>query len=208
VSRRLWRRGTGTLPAASPSQGKADTSAPRPGPRRNGRRRLAITVVIVVIAICPSTARLFIWPDQGMPTQVSAIVMLNGTGDRLDTALRLAWQHRAPFVVISRGSPVYGHGSVCAPAIPGVKVICFDPSPSTTRGEAEFVGRLARQYHWRSVVLVTTTPQDSRARLRVERCFAGPVYVVTAALPWSSWPYEIVYEWGATVKALVFQRSC
>ena len=96
--------------------------------------------------------------------------MMNGTGDRLNTALRLAWQHRARFVVISRGSPVYGHGSDCAPAIAGVKVICFDPSPSTTRGEAEFLGRLARQYHWKSVVLVTTTPQDSRARLRAERC--------------------------------------
>ena len=165
-------------------------------------------LVTVVIAMSAATARLFIWPVQGMPTQVSAIVMMNGTGDRLDTALRLAWQHRAPFVVISRGSPDYGHGSVCAPAIPEVKVICFDPSPSTTRGEAEFLGRLARQYHWQSVVLVTTTPQDSRARLRVERCFAGPVYVITASLPWTSWPYEIAYEWAATVKALIFERSC
>jgi hypothetical protein len=58
------------------------------------------------------------------------------------------------------------------------------------------------------VVLVTTTPQDSRARLRVERCFTGPVYVVTASLAWYAWPYEIAYEWVATIKALVFQRSC
>jgi hypothetical protein len=165
-------------------------------------------LVTVVIAMSAATARLFIWPVQGMPTQVSAIFMMNGTGDRLDTALRLASQHRARFLVISRGSPVYGHGSVCAPTIPGVKVICFDPSPSTTKGEAEFLGRLARQYHWKSVVLVTTTPQDSRARLRAERCFAGPVYVVTASLSWTTWPYEIAYEWAATVKALVFERSC
>jgi len=34
-----------------------------------------------------ATARLFIWPDRGMPAHVSAIVMLNGPGDRLDTAL-------------------------------------------------------------------------------------------------------------------------
>ena len=134
--------------------------------------------------------------------------MLNGPGDRLDTALDLAWQHRAPFVVISRGSQYWGHGSICAPAIPHVKVICFDPSPATTRGEAEFVGRLARKYRWTSVVLVTTVPQDTRARLRVERCFTGRVYVVTTSLPLSTWPYEIAYEWGATVKALVFQRSC
>jgi hypothetical protein len=143
-----------------------------------------------------------------MPAQVSAIVMLNGPGDRLDTALALAWQHRAPFVVISRGSPAFGHGGDCAPRIPREKIICFDPNPSTTKGEAEFVGRLARKYRWRSLVLVTSTPQDSRARLRVERCFAGPVYVVTVSPPRSSWPYEIAYEWAATVKAVAFQRTC
>jgi hypothetical protein len=169
---------------------------------------VAVTLIVSVLAVSAATARLFIWPDQGMPPQVSAIVMLNGTGNRLNTALDLAWKHRAPFVVISRGSPAFGHGSVCAPPIPNVKVMCFDPRPSTTGGEAEFAGRLAGKYHWQSVVLVTTTPQDSRARLRVERCFTGPVYVVTASLAWYAWPYEIAYEWVATIKALVFQRSC
>ena len=87
-------------------------------------------------------------------------------------------------------------------------VICFNPDPAHTSGEAEFVGRLARKYRWQSVALVTITPQDSRARLRVERCFAGPVYVMTAPLSLSAWPYQIAYEWGALVKALIFQRSC
>jgi hypothetical protein len=161
-----------------------------------------------VIALGAATARLFIWPDRGMPARVSAIVMLNGPGDRLDTALDLAWQHRAPFVVISRGSPYWGHGSICAPRIPRVKVICFEPNPATTKGEAEFVGQLARKYRWQSVALVTITPQDTRARLRVERCFAGPVYVMTAPMSLSGWPSQIAYEWGAFVKALVFQRGC
>ena len=172
------------------------------------RRKLAGVLVIALIAFVAATARLLIWPDQGMPAQVSAIVMLNGPGDRLDTALDLAWRQRAPFVVIARGSRYWGHGSICAPQMPHVTVICFDPSPATTRGEAEFLGRLAQKYHWRSVALVTTTAQDSRARLRVERCFTGPVYVVTTSLPLSSWPYQIAYEWGALVKALIFQRSC
>lgn len=209
MSRYPWRR---SLDADSPPTGipvGSSGSSGRTRRRQSKRRRLlAVVLITTLIAVSAVTARMFIWPDRGMPTRVSAIVMLNGTGDRLNTALGLAWQHRAPFVVISRGSPEFGHGSDCAPAIPDVKVICFDPSPATTRGEAEFMGRLARKYHWQSVVLVTTTPQDSRARLRVERCFAGPVYVMTAHLPLSSWPYEIAYEWAATVKALIFQRSC
>ena len=89
-------------------------------------------------------------------------------------------------------------------------LICFHPSPGTTQGEAEFAGRLARKYHWRSIAVVTITPQDSRARLRLERCFAGPVYVVTVPidLHQTTWPYQIAYEWGALAKALILQRSC
>ena len=181
----------------------------RPSSRQGKYRRKAVAVLVLgAIVLGVATARLFIWPDRGMPAHVSAIVMLNGPGDRLDTALDLAWQHRAPFVVISRGSSYWGHGSICAPRIPRVTVICFNPDPAHTRGEAEFVGRLARKYRWQSVALVTITPQDSRARLRVERCFAGPVYVMTAPLSPSAWPYQIAYEWGALVKALIFQRSC
>ena len=155
-----------------------------------------------------TTACLFVWPQQGMPSRVDAIVMLNGSGDRPDTALSLAWAHRAPSVVISRGSPYWGRGSVCAPKIPRVKVTCFDPNPATTRGEAEFAGLLAKRYRWHSIVLVATTPQDTRARLQVGRCFTGKIYVINAPLPPSEWPYSITYEWGATLRALLLHRNC
>jgi uncharacterized SAM-binding protein YcdF (DUF218 family) len=179
------------------------------GPRRPRRRRLLIGVAALLLAaFAAATARLFVWPERGMPARVDAIVMLNGPGNRLPTALSLAWAHRAPVLVVSRGSPYWARGSGCAPAIPGVRVICFAPDPATTQGEAEFAGLLARRYHWRSIVLVTTTPQDTRARLRVQRCFPGSVYVMTAHLPAYDWPYALVYEWGATLKALLLQRSC
>jgi hypothetical protein len=167
-----------------------------------------VAVLIMLAGFSFATLRLFVVPQQGMPKHVDAIVMLNGRGDRLDTALDLAWTHRAPMIVISRGSRYWGHGSVCAPKMPGVRVICFDPDPATTRGEAEFAGRLAGQYGWRSIVLVATTPQDTRARLRVGRCFKGKIYVINAPLPAWDWPWAIVYEWGATIKALFLQTSC
>jgi hypothetical protein len=143
-----------------------------------------------------------------MPARVSAIVMFNGPGDRLGTALGLAFAHRASTVVIARGSSYWGHGSVCAPTIPRVKVICFVPAPETTRGEAEYAGDLARRYHWHSIVLVATTPQNTRARLRLGRCFGGKIYVVDAPLPRHEWLQAIAYEWGAMTKALFFQRRC
>jgi hypothetical protein len=132
--------------------------------------------------------------------------MLDGPGNVLDVAVRLAAQHRAPYLVVSQGT-VASHDP-CPGKIQGVKLICFNAVPANTQGEAEFVGRLATMYHWHSLAVVAITPQAVRARLRVERCFAGQVYVVTAPLARTSWPYQIAYQWGALVKALVVQRSC
>jgi uncharacterized SAM-binding protein YcdF (DUF218 family) len=173
--------------------------------RSRGRRALA-AVIAVFIAFSALTARLLVWPAEGMPARVSAIVMLAGPGDRLPVALRLAREHRAPMLVVSRGW--HGYGGPCPAPVPGVKLICFEADPGNTRGEAEFTGRLARQYHWNSVVLVTTRTQDTRARLVMGRCFGGPVYVITAPLARSDWPYEIAYGWGALAKALVLNRAC
>jgi hypothetical protein len=161
---------------------------------------------VLSLIIAAATARLFVWPEQGMPTRVDAIIMLNSRGDPAATALRLARQHRAAVLVVSQGTRASHYA--CPRPVPGVRLVCFHPSPATTQGEAEFAGRLAHRYHWRSVAVVTIRPQASRARLRMERCFAGRVYVATTALPLADWPYQIAYEWAATVKALVLQRDC
>jgi hypothetical protein len=165
------------------------------------------TLGALVLVFAVATARLFVWPDRGMPARVSAIVMLDAPGgDVLKAAVDLARQHRAAYLVISLGTPDSGYR--CPRPVPRVKLICFNPNPATTQGEAEFVGRLATQHHWRSVAVVTITPQDSRARLRLERCFHGPVYVQTVPVSLTYWPYQIAYQWGALIKALVVQRRC
>ena len=167
---------------------------------------MLVVAVLMVLVVGGATARLFIWPVQGMPPHVSAIVMLAGPGDRLDTALQLARARRAGMLVVSRGHQ--GYGGPCPRKIPGITLICFEPRPPTTQGEARYVGRLAKRYRWQSIVLVTIRAQDTRARIRVGRCFSGQIYVMTAPLPTSAWPYEVAYEWGALFKALVLQRSC
>jgi hypothetical protein len=183
------------------------TPAVRVSPRGGKRLRKALMLLVMVLVVfCVATARLFVWPDQGMPSRVDAIVMLDSPGHPLNAALRLATQHRAPFLVVSQGTPA--SRDPCPRPVPGVTLICFNPEPPTTQGEAEFVGRLAGKHHWHSIAVVAITPQDSRARLRVARCFPGRVYVVTAPIRLSIWPYQIAYEWAALVKALVVQRSC
>ena len=196
---------TNEVPDAS--AGTVDDRAPR---RRRRRIVVIATIAAVVLAFCGLTARLFIFPASGMPARVDAIVMMAGPGNRYSTALNLAYQHRARVLVISTGNDHGPGGPIgpCGPPVPGVRVICFNPSPDTTQGEAEYAARLARQYHWHSIALVTITPQDSRARLRMERCFGGHVYVMPAPIRLRLWPYELAYEWGATIKALTISRSC
>ena len=181
----------------------------RPARRRGLVWRLVIGLAIVVGGLAVATAHWFVWPpQQAAPTHVDAIVMLNGPGDRLTTALDLAWAHRAPMIVISRGSQYWGHGSVCAPKIPRVTVICFDPNPATTRGEEEFAARLDKRYHWQSIILVAIKPQDTPARIWAGRCFSGKTYVINASLPTSDWPYQIAYQWGSTIKAFFQPGNC
>lgn len=184
------------------SSGPADG---RPAPAWYKRRVLACAIALVA-TFGLVTARLFVYPAQGMPDRVSAIVMLAGPGDRLPVALQLTREHRAPVLVISQGWQ--GYGGPCPPATPGVKLICFDPNPGDTRGEAKAIAWLAKRYHWSSIVLVTSRTQDTRARIIVGRCFGGSIYVITAPLPLGSWPYQIAYGWGALVKSLVLYRGC
>jgi hypothetical protein len=175
--------------------------------RRTRGRKLLITVAALLVLVLAATARLIVWPVQGMPARVSAIVALDSPGQPLDVAFRLAGQHRAAFLVVSQGRPVAR--DPCPPPVPGVTLICFTPNPATTRGEAEFVGRLARKYHWQSIAVVAITPQASRARLRFRRCFPGHVHVVTVRrVRPGRWAYEIGYEWAALSKAFLFQQAC
>src|ERR1700734_3578247 len=134
-------------------------------------RRAFVALAAVIIALSVLTARLFVWPAQGMPAQVSAIVMLAGPGDRLPVALQLAREHRAPVLVVSRGW--MGYGGPCPPPIAGVRTLCFNPDPGNTRGEAEYVGALARRNDWRSLIVVAIRPQAVRAQLLFSRCFNG-----------------------------------
>jgi uncharacterized SAM-binding protein YcdF (DUF218 family) len=177
--------------------------------RFTGRRWRVTGVAILVplVVFCALSARLFVFPDTGMPARVDAIVVLGGDGDRLDFGMQLAGDDRAPYLVLSTGLPWIPPG-ICAKHTGPSTVICFRPDPDTTRGEAEEAARLAKRYGWRSMVLVTTRDQVWRAHLRFQRCYAGTIYGVDSPVPWYHWPYAIAYQWAGTVKAEVFQRGC
>lgn len=179
-------------------------------PRRLRSRRVQLTLAAVSVlcaAFCLVSALLFVFPKTGMPARVDAIVVLGGGGDRLGLGMRLAQEDKASYLVLSRGLPWIPPG-MCAGHVGPAKVICFKPNPPTTQGEAEDASRIARNYGWTSMVLVTTEDQVWRAHLRFERCFSGEIDGVAAPIPWYSWPYAVLYQWAGTVKAEINQRGC
>ncbi|HET6532831.1 MAG TPA: hypothetical protein VFH03_19765 [Actinoplanes sp.] len=174
------------------------------------KRRFLVAVAVLLIGLGVVTDRMFIHPRLApLPPSVDAIIELGGAGmaGRDSLALELARRGHAPFLVQSTLADAVGT-SRCLPPVPAVTVLCFHAEPNTTRGEARWIADEANRRHWRSVVLVTTPDQAWRARLRTTRCFDGEVYVATAPLPWYEWPRQIPYQWAATAKALILERSC
>jgi uncharacterized SAM-binding protein YcdF (DUF218 family) len=167
-------------------------------------RRLLTAVLLLVVVFIGFTARLFIWPDLNTPTHADAIVVLGGAGNRVGEGVALADRGIAPLLVLS----LYP-GEQCPPSTRRTTIRCFHANPLSTRGEARATEHLARQLHLHRIILVVTTPQATRARLRVGRCFPGQIEVVGVS-PGGvrGWLVALAYEWGALFKALVLQPSC
>ncbi|MET0862965.1 MAG: YdcF family protein [Nakamurella sp.] len=92
---------------------------------------------------------------------------------------------------------------------PGGDIICISPEPFTTQGEAAALGTMATQYGWHSAIVITRTTHVVRARMYLQRCFAGDLAVIDSGEPSSltTWGYEYLYQTGAFVKSLT-ERGC
>jgi uncharacterized SAM-binding protein YcdF (DUF218 family) len=165
-------------------------------------------LVLAFAAVCAMTLRLFVFPDLNTPAPSDAIVVLGGqSAQGSEEGIRLAQQGFAPTLAFSV-SPSR-HCPYRLRAVPDVNILCFVADPATTQGEARSIARFAADLHWHRIIVVMPTPQASRARLRIGRCFAGQILEVGMA-PSGAWGWtrEIVYEWGAMFKAVVLQPSC
>jgi hypothetical protein len=171
---------------------------------------MAWAVAAVILGgVSVLAARLFVWPDlPALPQRADVIVQLGGPGNRRTVALDLVRQGRAPLVAISVSSDEVNTSWCYNGRLRDVPVLCFQPEPFSTRGEARAIAEMAARYRWHSVILVTTPDQAWRATVRVSRCFGGDVFVATARLPWYLWPTQIVYQVGATAKAYTIETSC
>jgi len=174
--------------------------------RSTRRRKVLILVVLLLVLFLLATARLFLWPPSNSPSPANAVVSLSGPWEhRASSAFALAHQGFSKIVVVSLGN---NNRDLCPPAPPHIQVICFRPNPVDTRGEAEFVARLVARRHWRKIIIIPERSQTTRARLLFERCTNVSMEFVPVQDPSSRLPFDLLYEWGALMKALVLKPSC
>jgi uncharacterized SAM-binding protein YcdF (DUF218 family) len=186
----------------------------RPG-RGNSRRwlrRVLVGCLLLLLVWLIGGYFVIVHPVTDRPTRVDAILVLGppDVDGRVIEALALAQQHDATNLVISVTSDAQYHAKhACTEGITGLHVTCFQPHPRTTQGEAEEIGRLARAHGWTKIIVVTSTYHVSRARVIVDRCMPGQVFMVAAPGHPSlgQWAYQYLYQTGAFVKAML-NRHC
>lgn len=137
----------------------------------------------VFLALSLLGAVLFVWPPRQAPGHADAVVVLAGArAPRLAEGLALVKRGIAPVLVVSDGWGLawVEANRLCAGRRAPVPVVCFRPSPYSTRGEAQAFTRLATQRGWHSVIVVTSRYHTERARIIFQRCFKGAITMAGA----------------------------
>ncbi|MHB8059709.1 MAG: YdcF family protein [Gaiellaceae bacterium] len=178
-------------------------------PRRLVQIALSLLSIWLVFALY-----LFVWPRRDRPHRAAAIIVLAGDEEhRLPRALELARSGVAPVLVVSDGarSDWAPARELCAqPRRRGFRVVCFRPAPYSTRGEARGALRLVERYHWRSLLVVTSTYHVYRSRLLFERCLGGRARVyVSGSRSSRAWlPLNMASETFKLGLAETLRRGC
>ena len=156
-----------------------------------------------------ATAVLFVFPPQDQPRRADVVVVLSGSKDRLPKGLELMRSRVAPVLVISDGAvPGWPAANRLCRGGQKFSVMCFHPSPYSTRGEAHFVAALMKRRGWKRVVVVTSRYHLIRARMDFRRCVDGDVKGVGASTSLGQWIAGAIQEWPKLAYALTLGRSC
>jgi uncharacterized SAM-binding protein YcdF (DUF218 family) len=135
-----------------------------------------------------------------------AIVSLDGDRPRrLRKAVELAAAGVAPTLVVVRAETAAPE-LLAAAALP-FEVLSIVPEPSTTRGEARGVARLAAERGWRRIVVVTSSYHVPRARLIFRRGVACELAFVPAGFRRGRLPLDLCSEAAKAVLACTLRRS-
>lgn len=165
--------------------------------RRAGYASLSGLVVWALVGL-----PFFVFPaTDPVPAHADVVLVLGPpVSERVEVAERLLAEHHADTALISVPYDWVPPETEALCARP--HVICFDPEPRTTRGEARAFRRFAEEHHWTSAIVTTMPAHIARARAIVRRCYGGRLAMVPDAEgPFGGWPYQYAYQTAATVKS-------
>ncbi|MBG6213273.1 MAG: YdcF family protein [Cryobacterium sp.] len=181
--------------------------------RRRQRALILLTgLALLTVGVLALTTRTVMFPREDQPGPADAIVVLGGLGSAavVEEAVGLAEAGYSEHILIS---DAFGGdtrpANLCARPVPvpGTTIVveCFDPHPTTTRGEAEAIAAFATEQGWDRVIVVTSSYHVSRARLQISQCYAGSLAVIGArqSMDPLKWAYQFVYQSAGFVKAWV-----
>lgn len=184
-------------------------------PTRKKRVFFRSSAVIAALAIFWAVAGIFLYvaPPSDEPKHADVLFVLGPPDQRMVYAEQLMQQGYAPTIAVS--SPVDKDGRFDA-AICGdhrsYRIICFNPDPFTTQGEARVLKDLSDQYGWESADVLTAQFHVTRARVIVSRCYSGDLHMVadrkglpliSLTNPSNSWAYQYLYQTAAFVKVAI-----
>lgn len=187
---------------------------------RRRQRHLVYVSIAALVALLflngASGTMLFARAKADPLKRADAIVVLSGEHDGREAyGISLAEQGYAPIVLISNphGPSDQVMAKACRPQ-PNIEIICREPAPATTRGEAVLARTLADEYGWKSVIVVSWRFHLPRARYIFDQCFTSPdrsviMRDVPRTYPFSvaNWQYQYLYQYGGWVKAVI-QGPC
>lgn len=181
--------------------------------KRHHRRWPAVlTVLGVVLLGCVAVATVLVLHPRIDPVApVDALYVIGPADKRIAEARQLMAAGAAQTLIVTvsvdpKTGEVYTK-DFCDPQ--PYEVICVQPDPYTTRGEAGVLARLAKEHGWSRVAVMTETSHVARTRMWMDRCVPVPVSVWASAERRTplSWVGAIAYQSGAWAKAQV-QRGC
>jgi uncharacterized SAM-binding protein YcdF (DUF218 family) len=162
--------------------------------------RVVLALLLTAVLVAPVVLVGYMWPRDDRPRDPDAVVVLGGGGaERAALGLELAERHDATLVLASSARFYAAREGVTCDS---PDVICFEPDPPTTIGEARNVADLATEWGWSHVTVATSRFHTSRSRLVFRQCLGRDGATVVGATGPHDPPFALDRELRETLGTL------
>lgn len=171
--------------------------------------RLVAFCASALLLLAAAGIFLFVAPVGDPRRQADVLLVLAPPGDRLGYAEALMEQGYAETLAISVPFGKNDPASALCDEQRAYSIVCFNPDPVTTQGEARALRGLANEHGWTTANVVTDRSHIQRATVILKRCYEGDLSVtayrqelplLSFTNPRDSWAFRYAYELVAFVK--------